>query len=245
MNYQSINKIIDLCINTIPSDHNLQVIVDKLDESINNTKLLWQIHSVYFYKTILNLTKSYYAILESNDYIGAASILRTIFEYHIEVLWLIGDLDVNLKQRFGDKIRIENKFFNQIGNSKNEVCKKIRNIDQINSRIKNNKILLNGQSTDMNLFEMCNKLGKEDMYISIYGPLSQYAHPNIIKLGDFYVQPSRLKDLMFNYTEYIKQVIIDTAESVNNIWGNELPHNFNMLVIQEIVNTLAHTDKYE
>lgn len=142
------------------------------------------------YNIILELTLDSLRMVEKKRHVSSATLLRSLFEYYMELLFLAKNPD-NWKQRELDAKREQQKILHSIENSKDPSLAK----HKTDSRFKPRKNELNN---DLNghfqkrIWNLCDELGFNWMYDMVYRVLSFVAHPSIVNYNNRYfkVDPS-------------------------------------------------------
>ena len=136
------------------------------------------------YDIILELACASQFMIKNRYQVNSAALLRSLFEYNVELHWLIENPDKIYKRVLDAKVE-QRKIANEISNSTHGCFKDIKQDSifqaqkqQLNAETKGYK----GQSIQ----QLCRDLNDTLGYTVIYRSLSQDAHPNIIRYWNRY-----------------------------------------------------------
>jgi hypothetical protein len=123
-------------------------------------------------------------MIEKKRYVSSAALLRSLFEYYIELLFL-SEHQENYKQRQLDAEREQQKIVNAIENSSEPDLAKLKTDRrfELKKNDLNNDLKDHSPETTQSL---CDKVGYKWMYDTVYRCLSPIAHPNIINYSNIY-----------------------------------------------------------
>lgn len=136
------------------------------------------------YNIILELALDSLLMIEKKRYVSSAALLRSLFEYYMELLFLAKHPD-NYKQRELDAKREQQKILNAIENSNNPHLAKFKT----DSKFEPRKNELNNDLKDHSpktLWSLCDEVEYNWMYDMVYRCLSPVAHPSIINYSNRY-----------------------------------------------------------
>ena len=124
-------------------------------------------------------------MLKKKNCYSSATLLRSLFEYQIELLYQAKD-DKNLLERNKDAQKDQLSHLNAINSSKASEHKKMTNQQWFKTAVNKLKKAL-GKYKKNRIEGLCIKLGLQHDYDSYYRPLSRLAHPTITNyFGRFY-----------------------------------------------------------
>ncbi len=136
------------------------------------------------YNIILELAFDSWRMIEKKRYVSSAALLRSLFEYCIELLFLAKHPD-NYRQRELDIKCEQQKILNAIEKSKEPSLAKFKTDSRFEPRKNELSNDLNGHS-QKSLWSLCDEVGLNWMYDTVYRCLSPVAHPSIINYNNRY-----------------------------------------------------------
>ena len=136
------------------------------------------------YNIILELAFDSMTMIEKKRHVSSAALLRSLFEYYMELLFLAKHPD-NYKQRELDVKRQQQKILRSIENSKDPSLAKHKTDSRFEPRKKELNNDLNGH-TQYSLWNLCDEIGLNWMYDMVYRTLSFIAHPSIVNYNNRY-----------------------------------------------------------
>jgi hypothetical protein len=135
-------------------------------------------------------------MIEKKRYVSSATLLRSLFEYYMELLFIAKHPD-NFKQRELDAKRGQQKILNAIEHSKDPALAKFKT----NRKFEPRKSELNNDLKDyssMTTQNLCDEVGYGWMYDMVYRCLSPVAHPSIVNYSNRYFEADSSGE-MFKY----------------------------------------------
>ncbi|MBW8002372.1 MAG: hypothetical protein FVQ80_10180 [Planctomycetes bacterium] len=149
-------------------------------------KLGQQVYIKVVYNIILELAPDSLLMIEKKRYVSSATLLRSLFEYYIELLFLAKHPE-NYKQRGLDAKRGQQKILNTIETSPEPCLAKLKTDSRFEPKKDELSNDLNGYS-EKRLLDICNELGLNWMYNTVYRCLSPVAHPSLINYENRYFE---------------------------------------------------------
>ncbi len=146
------------------------------------------------YNIILELSTDSLRAIEGRRQVSSGALVRSLFEYHIELLYLAQNPD-NWKQRELDAECEQLKLMNCIDRSQDPFFLEYKAKPRFLSG-KAELVAATKDHTKNSLFKLCENVGSAVMYDAVYRIVSPDAHPNLNKYGHRYA--SRAED-GFNY----------------------------------------------
>jgi hypothetical protein len=140
------------------------------------------------YNIILELAQDSFRLIEEKRHVSSTTLLRSLFEYNVELLYLSKDPD-NLKQRNLDAMCEQLKIINRISETKDESLSKFKTDPRFQPRKKELNAATKGHKKK-NLWDLCNEIGCTDMYDTVYRIVSPDAHPNMPRYSNRYYSVS-------------------------------------------------------
>lgn len=139
------------------------------------------------YDIILELAAASQLMMNNRYCVNSAALLRSLFEYNVELHWLIENIENPGKiQKHILDMRVEQrKIANEIANSTHECFKDIKQDPEFKAQ-RQRLIAETKGHTKQSIKNLCGDLNDSLGYISIYRSLSQDAHPNIIRYWNRY-----------------------------------------------------------
>ena len=147
-------------------------------------KLVQQCSVKVVYSIILELASDSLRMIEEKRYVSSATLLRSLFEYFMELLFLAKHPD-NFKQRELDAKREQQKILNAIENSKDPALAKFKTDSKFEPRKSELKNDLKDHSSKT-IWDLCDEVEYNWMYDMVYRCLSPVAHPSIIHYSSRY-----------------------------------------------------------
>lgn len=180
---QITKDIFDYCLMEEPKIENLSG--QRCDE-----KLVQMCSLKAVYNIILELASDSLRMIEKKRYVSSATLLRSLFEYYMELLFIAKHPD-NFKQRQLDAKREQQKILNAIEHSKDPALAKIKTDSKFEPRKSELNNDLKGHSSK-NIWDLCDEVECNWMYDMVYRCLSPVAHPSIVNYSNRYfkVDPS-------------------------------------------------------
>lgn len=196
-----------------------------------NEELVQKCSVTVVYNIILELASDSLRMIEKKRYVSSATLLRSLFEYFIELLFLAKYAD-NFMQRELDAKREQQKMFNSIENSKDPAFDKIKTDSRLESR-KNELINdLNGH-TQKSLKSRCDKVGYGWMFEMVYRCLSSVAHPSIVnynsryftadssgKVFEYDPAPQLDEETAIGKLVLLSQILVDSTGCIHQVLSN-------------------------
>ncbi len=136
------------------------------------------------YDIILELAAASQLMMNNRYCVNSAALLRSLFEYNVELHWLIENLD-KIQKRYLDARLEQRKIANEIGNSTDDRFKEIKQDPIFSAQKKQLEDETKGHAKQ-SMQKLCKDLNDSRGYTSIYRLLSQDAHPNIIRYWNRY-----------------------------------------------------------
>ena len=136
------------------------------------------------YDIILELAAASQLMMNNRYCVNSAALLRSLFEYNLELHWLIENPD-KIQKRYLDARLEQRKIANEIGNSTDDRFKDIKQDPRFHAQKKQLEAETKGH-TKQSTQKLCRDLNDSLGYTSIYRSLSQDAHPNIIRYWNRY-----------------------------------------------------------
>ena len=146
------------------------------------------------YNTILELSFDSLRMIEEKRYVSSATLLRSLFEYYIELLFLAKAPD-NYKQRELDAKREQQKILNAIENSKHPSLAKFKTDSKFEPRKKELNDDLKDHSSET-MWSLSNEVEYRWMYDMVYRVLSPVAHPSIIEYSNRYFKVDSSEEML-------------------------------------------------
>jgi len=174
---QITKDIFDYCLREEPKLKNLSG--QRCDE-----KLVQQCSVKAVYHIILELASDSLRMIEKKRYVSSATLLRSLVEYFMELLFIAKHPD-NFKQRELDAKREQQKSLNAMEHSKDPALAKFK----ADSRFEPRKSELNNDLKDHSsktIRKLCDEVGYDWMYDMVYRCLSPVAHPSIVNYSNRY-----------------------------------------------------------
>ncbi len=216
--------IFDYCLREEPK-------FESLSGQRRSDKLGQQFYVKVVYNIILELASDSLRMIEKKRYVSSAALLRSIFEYHIELLFLAKAPD-NYKQRGLDAKCEQQKIVNAIENSKDTDIAALKT----NSRFESKKNELSNDLKDhsqKSLWSCCDDVGYKWMYDIVYRCLSPVAHPNIINYENRYFKvdpscesfechpaPKLDKEGAIQRLVLLSNILVDSTKCIHHILPN-------------------------
>lgn len=176
---QNSKDIFDYCLREEPK-------IESLSGQPFGEKLVQQYCIKAVYNIILELASDSLRMIEEKRYVSSATLLRSLFEYFIELLFLAKHPD-NFKQRDLDMKREQQKILNAIENSKDPALAKFKTDSKFEPRKSELKNDLSGHSSKT-MWELCDEVEYKWMYDMVYRVLSPVAHPSIVNYSNRYFE---------------------------------------------------------
>ncbi|MFZ0033438.1 MAG: DUF5677 domain-containing protein [Sedimentisphaerales bacterium] len=189
--------------------------------------------ALILYRTIHELASDSVLMISNGRSISSPVLLRSLFEYHVEMLYLIDD-PKRFEQRILDACREGQKCLNKIAESKHRSFSDIKNDPRLeDARSKLATILKEHEETKF--WGICNKLGLDTKYNTVYRLLSAYAHPSMnISLNTHIAREDENGVLQYNpnaelyedkailYINLVKQILIDATEQIHRFIPDDI-----------------------
>lgn len=139
------------------------------------------------YDIILELAAASQLTMNNRYCVNSAVLLRSLFEYNVELHWLIENIENpnKIQKRILDAKLEQKKIANEIANSTHECFKNIKRDPKFNAQKKQLEAETKGH-TKQSIQQLCGDLQDSLGYTAIYRSLSQDAHPNIIRYWNRY-----------------------------------------------------------
>lgn len=147
------------------------------------------------YNIILELASDSLLMIEKKRYVSSAALLRSLFEYYIDLLFLAKDPD-NWKRLKLDAKKEQQKIINAIENSKEPCIAKLKTDGRFEP--KKNELKNDLKDHPKNKLSCIDKTEQKWMYDMVYRPLSTVAHPSIANYDDRYFKADS-SGKMFEY----------------------------------------------
>ncbi len=182
--------------------------------------------ALILYRTIHELASDSILMISNGRSISSPVLLRSLFEYYAEMLYLIDD-PKRFEQRILDSCRKGQKCLNKIAESKHWSFSDIKNDPRLeDARGKLAEILKEHRETKFQ--DICNKLGLDTKYNTVYRLLSAYAHPSMnISLNTHIAREDKNGILSYNpnaklcenkailYINLVKDILIDATKQIH------------------------------
>ncbi|MFA5422871.1 MAG: DUF5677 domain-containing protein [Phycisphaerae bacterium] len=136
------------------------------------------------YDIILELAGASLWMMNNRYCVGSAALLRSLFEYDKYLHWLIDHPD-QLRQRVHDAEKEQLKMVRDIEKSKNDIFKKTKQDPMFDAQKKHLEAETDGHAKQ-DIYNRCEDLNDLCGYTTIYRPLSQDVHPNLIRVWNRY-----------------------------------------------------------
>ncbi len=136
------------------------------------------------YDIILELAGASLWMMNNRYCVSSAALLRSLFEYDKYLHWLI-DHPEKLQQRVLDAKREQLKMVRDIEKSEDGIFREMK----LDPKFDAQKKLLEAETdshTDQKIYDRCKDMDDLLGYTTIYRPLSQDAHPNLIRSWNRY-----------------------------------------------------------
>jgi len=136
------------------------------------------------YDIILELAAASQLMINNRYCVNSAALLRSLFEYNVELNWLIENPD-KIQKRVLDAKSEQRASANEISNSSDDCFNDIKQ----DSRFPVQRQQLNAETkghAKQSTQQLCRDLNDSRGYTIIYRSLSQDAHPNIIRYWNRY-----------------------------------------------------------
>ncbi len=174
-----INKdLLDYCLREEPTE------LKSLSGPRHRDEIIQQCSVRAVYNMILELASDSLRMIEKKRYVSSATLLRSLFEYYMELLFL-AKRPGNWKQRELDAKREQQKILNTIENSKDSDLAKFKTDSRYEPRKAELSNDLNGHRPK-SLWSLCDEVEYGWMYDTVYRVLSPVAHPSIIHYNNRY-----------------------------------------------------------
>lgn len=160
--------------------------IESLSGQPYGEKLVQQCSVKAVYNIILELASDSLSMIEKKRCASSATLLRSLFEYYIELLFLSKHPD-NFKQREQDAKREQQNILNAIQSSKEPSLAKFKTDSRFEPRKNELNNDLKGHSKK-SIESRCDKVGCKWMYDMVYRCLSPIAHPNIVNYSNRYFE---------------------------------------------------------
>ena len=143
-----------------------------------------QLAIMALYDIILELASASQLMMNNRYCVSSAALFRSLFEYDKYLHWLIEYPD-QLQQRVLDAKKEQLKMVRDIEKSEDGIFREMK----IDPKFDAQKKLLEAETdghTDQKIYDRCKDLNDLLGYTTIYRPLSQDAHPNLIRSWNRY-----------------------------------------------------------
>ena len=170
--------ILNYCLSEEPSE------LKRLSGQRCDEKLVQQCSVKVVYNIILELASDSLRMIEEKRYVSSATLLRSLVEYFMELLFLAKHPD-NFKQRELDAKREQQKILNAIENSKDPALAKFKTDSKFEPRKSELKNDLKDHSSKT-IWDLCDEVEYNWMYDMVYRCLSPVAHPSIVNYSNRY-----------------------------------------------------------
>jgi hypothetical protein len=170
--------ILNYCLSEEPSK------LKSLSEQRCDEKWVQQCSVKAVYNIILELASDSLRMIEEKRYVSSATLLRSLVEYFMELLFLAKHPS-NYKQREQDAKREQQKILNAIENSKDPALAKFKTDSKFEPRKSELKDDLKDY-TSKTIWGLCDEVGYKWMYDMVYRCLSPVAHPSIVNYNNRY-----------------------------------------------------------
>jgi len=139
------------------------------------------------YDIILELAAAAQLMINNRYCVNSAALLRSLFEYNLELNWLIENIENpdKIQKRILDARLEQRKIVNEIANSTHECFKDIKQDPIFQAQRQQLNAETEGH-VKQNIQQLCGDLKDSLGYTAIYRSLSQDAHPNIIRYWNRY-----------------------------------------------------------
>lgn len=171
-------KTLEYCLREEPRE------LKSLSGQLRGEELVQKCSVTVVYNIILELASDSLRMIEEKRYVSSATLLRSLLEYFIELLFLAKHPD-NFKQRELDAKREQQKILNSIENSKDPTFTKYKTDSKFEPRKHELINDLNGHS-QKGLKSRCDEVGYGWMFEMVYRCLSAVAHPSIVNYSNTY-----------------------------------------------------------
>jgi hypothetical protein len=182
--------IFDYCLREEPK-------VESLSGQRLCDKLVQQCSVKVVYNIILELAFDSLSMIEKKRHVSSATLLRSLFEYYMELLFLAKHPS-NYKQRDLDAKREQQKILHVIESSKDPSVAK----HKTDSRFEPRKNELDNDLNDHDqnsLLNLCDEIGLKWMYDMVYRTLSSVAHPSIVSYSNQYFKADSSGEMLEYY----------------------------------------------
>lgn len=136
------------------------------------------------YDIILELASPSQLMMNNRYCVSSATLLRSLFEYDKYLHWLIDHPD-QLQQRVLDAKAEQLKMIRDIEKSKDGIFKEMKQDPMFDTQKKHLETETDGH-TKQDIYDRCKDLNDLCGYTTIYRPLSQDVHPNLIRVWNRY-----------------------------------------------------------
>lgn len=197
--------ILNYCLSEEPSE------LKSLSGQQCDEKLVQQCSVKVVYNIILELASDSLRMIEEKRYVSSATLLRSLVEYFVELLFLAKHPD-NFKQRELDAKREQQKILNAIENSKDPTLAKFKTDSKFEPRKSELKNDLKDHSSKT-IWDLCDEVEYNWMYEMVYRCLSPVAHPSIINYSYRYFKA----DSSGESVEYNPALQLDKEEAIQRL----------------------------
>lgn len=136
------------------------------------------------YDIILELAAASQLMINNRYCVNSAALLRSLFEYDKYLHWLIDNPD-QLQQRVHDAETEQLKMIRDIEKSEDSIFKGMKQDPMFDAQKKHLEVETDGH-TKQDVYNRCDDLNDLCGYTTIYRPLSQDVHPNMIRVWNRY-----------------------------------------------------------
>jgi hypothetical protein len=198
-------SILDFCLSEESTELN------SLSAELLCDKMVQVLSAKAVYNIILELASDSWNMIEQKRFASSATLLRSQFEYFIELLFLAKHPE-NYKQRELDAKREQQKILNAIGKSKHPSLAKFKT----DSKFEPRKSELNNDLKEhhpKSIWDLCDEVEYNWMYDMVYRCLSPVAHPSIVNYSNRYFKSDPSRQML----EYLPDPQLDEETAIRRL----------------------------
>ncbi|MBI9018103.1 MAG: hypothetical protein JEZ07_12675 [Phycisphaerae bacterium] len=229
-----LNELLLYCRNVMPSDADVKVCKDSLDMQTNNSNSIQKLTCLYFYKVLMELSGSFVCVYEKEEFFSSATLLRSFFEYYIELKWINKDFDNRFELRDKDATKQKSKMINSAKQSKSHSFDNFKEDPRTEESIKRNKEYLKDHN-GVSIEEMCKDIGFSEFYTPYYRQLSEFAHVNLRRLSNNKFNGEDYYQIFDKYILMVVKAIKCSTSMLAKIWFNR-----EILVIDSLISEIEN-----